>query len=372
VRPLFLPALLAALLALCAFGPPRLADDSGIPDFSIGSGGLEAIDAETVGPLSAKASIVMDLISGRVLYELNSDERLPPASTAKIMTALLTLEQGDLDAVTTVSQLAANEPCTCMGLQAGEQLTVLDLLYGLLLPSGNDAAEALAQHEAGTEQAFVDRMNDRAVQLGLKDTHFTDPHGLDDPANLMTVADLAALARYTLIHQPLFDQIVSTQTMTIPASAGHPEFDLTNLNQLLGSYPGADGVKTGTTPAAGQNLVGSATRDGRRLLAIVFGSADRYAEVPVMLDHGFGDFVWLRPDLYYPFALPVLVRDTGEKPLPRWEADQVHAWLDPDTIQATFTLAGQTVLTAPIEELSPSRAAASEASAGVASRCAGC
>ncbi|HEU0168428.1 MAG TPA: D-alanyl-D-alanine carboxypeptidase family protein [Chloroflexota bacterium] len=361
-----LPLLLAQLIALCAFGGPRLANAAAAPDVSIAAPDLTALGSGSPGPILGKAAIVIDLISGRVLYEMNSDQRLPPASTAKIMTALLTLEQGDLDAVTTISQNAASEPCTCMQVQAGEQLTIRELLYGLLLPSGNDAAEALAEHEAGTEQAFVARMNARAAALGIEDTHFTDPHGLDDPANLMSVADMAKLARYALIHQPLFDQIVKTQSITLPATATHHEFDLTNLNQLLGSYPGADGVKTGTTEAAGQNLVGSATRGGRRLLAVVFGSTDRYTDAPLLLDHGFDDFVWLRPDLYFPFALPVLVRDTSDRPLPAWEDAQVQAWLDPDSMQATFTLEGHTILTAPLEPMPGASATAAAAVSDVA------
>src|SRR5207249_3772099 len=145
------------------------------------------------------------------------------------------------------------QPGTRMGLQAGQRFTVRELLYGLLLPSGNDAAVALAQQGAPSMEAFVERMNARAKELGLAATHFVNPHGLDDPAHLSSAYDLAQMARFALRNEPVFDQYVTLAHYVIPAAPGHPEIALDNLNQLLGNYAGADGVKTGTTAAAGQS-----------------------------------------------------------------------------------------------------------------------
>jgi D-alanyl-D-alanine carboxypeptidase (penicillin-binding protein 5/6) len=339
-------------LLLCAFGPPRIGDRWSLPSFEVAEPQLKAIKAQAMPPLLARAALLVDFASGKELWAKASHQRLAPASTTKMMTALLTLEDGKLDADGPVSALAASEPCTCMGVTAGERFTTRELLYGLLLPSGNDAAVALAQREGPSLQGFVDRMNTRAKELGLAETHFVNPHGLDDPAHLSSASDLTKLARYALQTQPLFDQYVMTKHMSLAANADHPLVDLDNLNQLLGSYPGADGVKTGTTAAAGQSVVGAATRENHRLLIVVLGSTDRYADARAMLDKGFAGYTWLRPDLYFPVAMPVLVRDTAEAVVPRWQASQVQAFLDPDGMQATFSVAGRDVLDVPLAPLS--------------------
>ncbi|HVA22858.1 MAG TPA: D-alanyl-D-alanine carboxypeptidase family protein [Chloroflexota bacterium] len=326
-----------------------MSDGLALPSFEVHAPELRAMARSAMPKLSAKSAILLDFTSGTVLFGKSIHQRLPPASTTKIMTALLTLEQGQLQSQVTISPLAAGQIGTRMGLAAGERLTVGELLYGLLLPSGNDAAMALAQQDAPSVQAFVDRMNAKARELGLADTHFVNPHGLDDPAHLSSANDLARLARYALRSEPLFDEYVSIPHFVIAAGLGHPAFDLTSLNQLLGSYPGADGVKTGTTPAAGEVLVGSATRDGHRLLVVVMASEDRYADARVVLDNGFANDVWLRPDRFFPYALPVVVRDTAEAVLPVWEASQVQAFLDPDQLSASFTLAGREVLKVPLD-----------------------
>jgi serine-type D-Ala-D-Ala carboxypeptidase (penicillin-binding protein 5/6) len=335
-------------LLLCGFGGPRLVDTPSLPSFDIQSPQLLDIDRASALPLSARTAVVIDYASNRIMYANGANRQLPPASTTKMMTALLTMEEGGLSATVTVSPLAAGVGGTSMNLAAGQTLTVLELLYGLLLPSGNDAAMALAQRDSPDPQAFVNRMNRKAAAIGLTDTHFVNPHGLDDAGHVSSAYDLAELARYALQHQQLFDDIVATQKHTIPAEPGHPEFDLQNLNQLLGTYPGADGVKTGTTEAAGQVLVGSVSRDGHRVLAVVMGSTDRYADSRLLLDHAFGDNVWLRPDLYFPMAMPVKLRDAVEPVLPSWEWQQLHAYLDPDAMLATFTLIGQQVARVPM------------------------
>ncbi len=333
-------------LLLCGFGSPALADTAQLPDFRLQSNQLKAIDAASAPPVRAVADVLIDDASRQVLLDKQSHLRWPPASTAKIMTALLTLESGGLDALVTVSPVAAAEEGTRMGLDAGEVLNVRQLLYGLLLPSGNDAAIALAERD-GPSAAFVGRMNERAQQLGLADTHFVNPDGLDDDQQVTSASDLARLAHYALSSQPLFAAIVKTSHQVIPAEAGHPAFDLTNLNQLLGTYLGADGVKTGTTPAAGQNLVASATRDGHRLLAVVLGSDDRYSDAMALLDHGFSSYAWWQPALGYQAQL-VSLTPTAPAPLFAWQTSQVRTFADPDALTATFTLFGQPLASVPM------------------------
>ena len=233
----------------------------------------------------AKAALVIDLDSGQTLYAKKPNQPLPPASTAKLMTALVTMKRANVDDRVTVSANAAGTPGSRMGLVSGETLTVRDLLYGLLLPSGNDAAVALAEHVAGSQEAFVRLMNETGAALGLKSTTFANPHGLDDPVQVSTTADLAAMAKAAFGY-PLLARIVATPTAQI---AGRT---LTNTNELLGAYQGADGVKTGTTDAAGECLVASVTRNGHRLLVIVLGSADRYADARTLLDYSTGGWRW--------------------------------------------------------------------------------
>jgi D-alanyl-D-alanine carboxypeptidase (penicillin-binding protein 5/6) len=241
--------------------------------------------------LSAAAAIAIDARTGRILYHLQDTLHRLPASTAKIMTALVALSRrspaarmsvpAGVDTVTTAVDGSA------MGLAPGETFTLHDLLYGMLLPSGNDAAYTIAQDVAGSQSAFVAAMNGMARQLGLRQTHFTNPTGLDDAGEYTTALDLAHLAQQALARQPLFARIVRTETYTIPATAQHPAFSLQNLNQLLGAYPGAEGVKTGTTPQAGENLVGAATRFGHQAIVVVLGSSDRFADATALLDYAF-------------------------------------------------------------------------------------
>jgi serine-type D-Ala-D-Ala carboxypeptidase (penicillin-binding protein 5/6) len=344
-------ALPVLALLLCGFGPPRIGDRLGLPVFEVQAAELRSIRQAAMPAISAQSAVLMDFASGRVLYSKALHQRLPPASTTKMMTALLTLEQGQLQSDTAISALAGGQIGTRMGLAAGEHFAVRDLLFGLFLPSGNDAAVALAQHDGPSLQGFVDRMNARARDLGLADSHFMNPHGLDEAGHVSSAYDLAQLARFALRSQPLFDQYVSTQQHSIPAAPTHPAFDLANTNQLLGSYPGADGVKTGTTPAAGEVLVGSVTHEGHRLLMAVMASQDRYTDARKVLDNGFASFVWLRPDTFFPYALPVLVRDTADAIVPAWQVPQVRAFLDPDELEGTFSLAGHAMLTAPLEPL---------------------
>lgn len=272
-------------LACTGFGPPVMTD-GGYPPLRLGPDEIARLTAVTHPPvLTAKSALLVDQDSGQTLFALHPDDALPPASTAKIMTALIVLQQGNLDDVVTVSAAAAETTGSRMGLVAGETLTVRELLYGLLLPSGNDAAVALAEHVAGSEADFVALMNRTAAELDLKATHFTGPHGMDAAGQTSSAADLLTIARAALKY-PIFAQIVATSSAEVSGMA------LTNTNELLGNYPGADGIKTGTTDAGGECLVASATRQGHRLLAIVLGSSDRYADVRTMLDFAAGGWHW--------------------------------------------------------------------------------
>jgi D-alanyl-D-alanine carboxypeptidase (penicillin-binding protein 5/6) len=229
----------------------------------------------------------MEAGTGQVLYEHGAREERPPASTTKIMTAILALELGRLDTPVKVSKYAATTPGASIYLTTGEVVKLGDLVKGALLNSGNDATVAIAENLAGTEEEFAWLMNRKARQLGANHTHFKNPHGLPDPGHYTTAYDLALMARYAL-GNPVFRRLVATQEDQIPAPDGVRY--LYNTNRLLGSYPGADGVKTGTTNAAGQCLVASATREGRQLIAVVLGSSDRYADARALLDYGFNGF----------------------------------------------------------------------------------
>lgn len=229
---------------------------------------------------SARSAVLVDAATGRVLYEKNADARSLIASTTKIMTALLICEQCDLQDAVTVPQEAVGVEGSSLALTAGEQITVEDLLYGMMLRSGNDAAAALAIWAAGSIPAFAERMNRRAAELGLCGTHFENPHGLDGEAHYSTARDLARLACAALKNAD-FRRIVGTKTVTVGGYA------LTNHNKLLWRYPGATGVKTGYTKKAGRVLVSSAQRDGWEVVCVTIGDPDDWRDHAALLDFAF-------------------------------------------------------------------------------------
>jgi D-alanyl-D-alanine carboxypeptidase (penicillin-binding protein 5/6) len=187
--------------------------------------------------------------------------------------------------VVRVTERAAAQEGSRMGLVAGEELTILDLLHGLLIPSGNDAAVALADYIAGSEEDFVGMMNAKAQELGLTSTRFVNSHGLDAPGQLTTATDLAKLARAALENKTLAEIV----TLRTASAAGH---SLQNTNELLGVYEGADGVKTGTTDEAGECLVATVTRGGRRTLLVELGSTDRYSDARKLFDYTSAAYAW--------------------------------------------------------------------------------
>ena len=236
-----------------------------------------------VSAVSAQKAIVLDAATGRVLYEKNADERSLIASTTKIMTALVVCRRCNvLDRVRIPAEAVGIEGSS-MYLQEGEVLTVQELLYGLMLRSGNDAAAALAIHCGGTMEGFAELMNDKARELGLKDTHFVNPHGLDAPDHYSTARDLAVLARYAMT-DPIFARTVATKTVTVGQRV------LTNHNKLLWQLPGCEGIKTGYTRAAGRLLVSSAVRQGRRLICVTINAPDDWNDHRQLLERCFADY----------------------------------------------------------------------------------
>lgn len=233
--------------------------------------------------VSAQKAYVLDAVSGRVLYEKNADQRSLIASTTKIMTALIVCEQCNVLDRMRIPKEAVGIEGSSMYLKEGEVLTLQELLYGLMLSSGNDAAVALAIYCGGTVEGFAELMNDKARNLGLTGTHFENPNGLDSPGHYSTAKDLARLAVYAM-ENPIFYKTVSAKSVKVG------ERCLTNHNKLLWRVEGADGVKTGYTKAAGRILVSSATRDGRRLIAVTIDDPDDWRDHQAFLEEGFSRF----------------------------------------------------------------------------------
>jgi D-alanyl-D-alanine carboxypeptidase (penicillin-binding protein 5/6) len=237
-------------------------------------------------PLGARAAIVIDEASGRVLWWRNPHRRLPIASTTKIMTALLALERLDVDRPVTIGATVPRTAPTREGLLTGERVPAWKLLNGLLVFSANDSAVALALAVAGSRSGFVALMNERARELGLRHTHFSSPSGVVDRDNLSTPWDLAALARYAR-RNARFRAIVDTRVARVRWSRPTYAKVYVNRNRLLWTYRGADGVKTGWTTKAQHCLVASAHRGGRRLVTVVLGSPDAFTDARRLLDLGF-------------------------------------------------------------------------------------
>jgi len=249
-----------------------------------------AMAAADGGPLEviARASVLMDCASGRVMYAENADELLPVASTTKIMTALLALERSKPDEPVTASQNASGVPGTSIYLSVGETLSMRQMLLGLMLRSGNDAAVAIAEHVSGSVDEFVQQMNRRAEALGAT-ARFTNPHGLDQGGNGASALGMARIAREAL-KNPDFRALVGTQQATLPWAGSPYQRSLKNKNKLLKTYQGATGVKTGFTDRAGRCLVFSAQRDNMELVGVVLGCGNWFETGETLLDWGFERF----------------------------------------------------------------------------------
>ena len=226
------------------------------------------------------AEIAMELTSGKVFHSKNAEKRLPMASTTKIMTALITAEECDLDEVITVPEQAVGVEGSSIYLKRDERISVKDLLYGLMLRSGNDAACALAVHHSGSVEKFVERMNQRAKEIGANDTNFKNPSGLPDDEHYTTAKDLCNIAR-TAMSNATFSQVVSTKLY-------NGEFrQFINKNKLLNAMEGANGVKTGYTQKAGRCLVSSAKRDGMDVVCVVLNCYDMFERSQNIIENCF-------------------------------------------------------------------------------------
>lgn len=279
-----------------------------------------AAQAAFVDEVKAKGAVLMDAGTGRVLFAQNAYLRLPMASTTKIMTALIALEQERLDEYFTVSTAAVHVEGSSMGLLEGDSVSLRALAYGMLLPSGNDAANAAAMRIAGSLPDFADLMNARAEEIGLDDTHFVTPSGLNDPNHYSTAYDMALLAREAL-KNPLFAEICSQSKAVV--QYGNPPYNrwMQNHNRLLRSYEGTVGVKTGYTTAAGRCLVSCAERDGIKLIAVTLNCPDDWNVHAKLYDSYFSHMVLtnvakILPDIQIPVmgGTASKVRAVYEKP----------------------------------------------------------
>ncbi len=246
--------------------------------------------------ISATGIVILDVHSGVVLYRRNDDILLSPASTTKIMTALVALDAYKLDDVITVKNLVNNGQS--MKLVPGERITVENLLYGALIQSGNDAAYALAENYPGGLEKFIEAMNEKARNLNLEKTNFTNPVGYDDPNHKTSPMDLARLSQVALTNV-VIAKMVAIPQITI-SDVTHTYFHvLTNVNQLLGKIPGVGGIKTGWTEEAGENLVTLIERNNHKVIVVVLHSKDRFGETSKLIDWVFSTITWqeIKPTL---------------------------------------------------------------------------
>ena len=316
-------------LLTAGFGPPKMVDREFAATQRLTPGELRQwSDAAEPPPVTAAALIVYDVEAARTLYARNAETALPPASLTKLMTALLALESGRLREAATVREEDLTGGAT-MGLVAGETVTVEELLWGVLLPSGNDAAMTMARHLGGDASSFVAEMNRRAAELGMDATNFHNPHGLHEEGHVSSAADLMNIA-LALLEYPLFREIVGSRTAEI---AGRT---LLNTNELLGGYPGANGVKTGTTPEAGECLIASIETDGHEALILVLGSSDRYGDVQKLHALYQANYIWAEGDGRSLSVLNRLYDADGELTSLLVEGEPasvlLHRWGDPEMI----------------------------------------
>ncbi|HVB77645.1 MAG TPA: D-alanyl-D-alanine carboxypeptidase family protein [Candidatus Nitrosotalea sp.] len=236
--------------------------------------------------IAATEGIEVDLDSGRVLWERAPDVQRAPASLTKMVTAMVALDLASMGTEVTVSALAAQEPPDLMGLSAGEVVSVRDLMYGMFLDSGNDAAEALADGLVMHDR-FIALMNAKARAMGLLDLRFMNPTGLDQPGHQASAYDLAVIAASLVTYYPELLPIADTRQISIPATASHKAYQAYSLDKMLWSYPGAVGLKTGFTDAAGGCVASLAVRGKRRILAVVMNSDVFFTDAGKLLDYGF-------------------------------------------------------------------------------------
>lgn len=265
--------------------------------------------------VAGKSALLMDMATGTILYEKNAHEPLPPASVTKVMTMLLIMEAIDSgkikwDDTVTASENAAAKGGSQIYLKVGETMTVSDMVKSIAVSSANDCACAMAEHLAGSESAFVEQMNARAKELGMNDTHFVNCTGLDDDdkakEHLTSAHDIAVMSRELMLNHPDIQKFTTIWMDTVRGGA----FGLANTNKLVRFYPGATGLKTGFTSAAGYCLSATAQRDGLGLVAVVMGaesSQDRFGACKALLDYGFANYALVTPELPGEQKVPVIL-----------------------------------------------------------------
>ncbi len=245
-------------------------------------------------PLTAQSVLVLDINSRIKLFEKNPKQRLLPASTTKIMTAVIALENYKLDEIVEVKSLVTEGQK--MDLVLGEKITVENLLYGILVHSANDAAQVLAEHDKGGIAGFVQKMNLKAQKLNLTNTHFTNPIGYDNSEHYSSAEDLAKLSLYAL-HNPTIKKMVGIPQITVSDTNFTIFHTLKNVNELLGKIPGLSGIKTGWTLLAGESLISEVQRDGHAVLIVILGSQDRFGETESLVNWVFENFRWEEVEL---------------------------------------------------------------------------
>lgn len=239
--------------------------------------------------LSAQSVMAVDLTSGVTLYEKDPNKPLLPASTTKILTALVAIDTYEPEQVLKVGRISVEGQK--MGLVFGEEIKFIDLLNGLLIYSANDAAEVLAQNHPGGRALFIGLMNKKVKDLGLINSHFTNPVGLDDGAQYSTTRDLVVVAKYAM-QNPIFAEIVGTKEKIVKSVDGKIIHRLININKLLGEVPGVMGVKTGWTENARENLVTYINRDNRKVMIVLLGSSDRFGETKELIEWIYSNYTW--------------------------------------------------------------------------------
>lgn len=243
-------------------------------------------DKWTLPYVTAHSAILMDATTGDILYERECNKKRPIASTTKILTTILAIEMADLEEIATVSAKADKVGESSIYLNQGNKLKLKELLEGALIRSGNDACVAIAEQTAGSHDEFVRLMNLKAISLGAYNSNFTNTNGLPDKNHYSTAYDLAVIARYAM-NNPVFSHIVAQKVATISFEQPPKSQIANNTNKLLWNYHLADGIKTGTTNAAGKCLVASATKEGRRLICVVLNAPDRFGDAKRLLEWGF-------------------------------------------------------------------------------------
>ncbi|MEG1810062.1 MAG: D-alanyl-D-alanine carboxypeptidase family protein [Clostridia bacterium] len=237
--------------------------------------------------VSAQGAALLEIQTGKVLYSKNSHQKMPMASTTKVMTAIMAIEHGGLDELVTVSGTAYGVEGSSIYLEKNERINLRDLLYGLMLRSGNDAAVAIAEHIGGSVPEFAELMNQKAVQIGALNTHFVSPNGLHDDEHYTTAYDLALISAYAM-RNSIFREIVSCSYHR--TTSGNIQRTMQNKNKLLWEYDGATGVKTGYTIAAGKCLVFSAKRDGLDIVGVVLNCPNMFSDARAIMDNAFATY----------------------------------------------------------------------------------